>query len=592
MTTTNHFIRDLGLDRAAGLRVADVGGQTSAEPLRKRVNALHKSVVRAGRFRHVGAAAILMTLALVTAGVFGLYFTHHAVGGVAILLMAAALTALLLFSPQAVVRLVDGLEATVAGLRVQGTPVARGQPNDNAALVRQWMRQMLPLAGIKGIKDGLSAAASRAEAVDVDLAEHEDRAGKQLAAAEQQVHAFRLQLNQAASGWRGCFRARRVRRAARDVVNAIERRENAYCQVAAVRIARGEIAGIAKVLSDASVTAEDRVAVDAARIHANSLAQLEELRQQDGRNLAGKLLPRADSIVAATSSAVNREMGGILRRIADRVDSAPVETLIKEEVRLVLARTTVVPSSLKTCLSNGSAAHLAQIDAEAGEFAISAPTPGRVQRRVRWVMCQDAASSPLFQAIRQRSAGCTVRPVEHHDPDELICYTESRYEPGQELLELADAVPAIDAIDPNLRAAMITCVDDDDVILKDCSNQGSDLAQAARLLALAIVSGLVVRDRGHCYRLSDELRKVHGNGAVLAKGFDGATNAIHTDPRLQDILSVAVANHESARGAASVLAAIEAAMAQPDVPTAQRHRFKALLTDERDRLRILVQQAS
>jgi|CXWL01.1.fsa_nt_gi hypothetical protein len=582
MTSDNNLAHELGLVPASAL-VSKAARSLEDATLRARFDGARKSVARAGRFRYARVSAALFLVSLIAAGVFSLVVKHPLVGAFAISVVGGAFVAILLVDPQAIVRHVEAMESAAEGTCKQWRNHQRTGTRPASSIINDWLEKALPVAGVAGVRITLAEALDRAGATKLDLKGLYSAALTKNVVAVESVGALRAKLSNATSSWRARLSTLRVRRTSHAIINAVSVRVDSERHILAIEAATAALQAVIDSLQTAIAEVEDKLCVPAERLLQEYRSVITEMGAQDGRTLAGKAVPSANAIAAGARRAVECELPGILRRLAAKAPNDNLVESISDEVQRIVSIMADTTGGLRSWLDVDGGV-FGQIDSEAGEFCVSRVTPGRVQRRIRWVLCEGGASSPVFETIRRHSAGAIVRAIDHGDPSEIVVFTESRYEPGAEIVEFTDAISALDAVDADSKAAMITSVENDTLILHSRAEQGDDQREAERRLALAMAYQKVARDASERYRLLNGAASGRPR-AVIAQGFAEAAGEIHGDPQLADALSIAIEAYETTNGAVTAARAIDEAMTKPEfVPLAFHNRIREMLLIERDRL--------
>jgi hypothetical protein len=588
--TSNHLVQMAHLADVTGL-LASVAPDMALDTVRRRADASHAAVARAGRYRHAhwGAFCIVLAIALVGAAMLVPFSSLVLAAGGAVML-AVGLSLILLFDPKPVLQHVEAFERFCH--ETQDAWSASAQNHVAAALhptieaMERFPRDAIATGtSVKNVSELFRLAGMRARQVDAELETLEASALQNCQRAEEDLGTQMNRLRAKTRGWSSRLWARSVRRLANRVLDAREGLLTAKRQAVTLHVSRqAALVPTLQTLTTITEELQTKTASPLAVMIDAASNRIEELTQQGARGPFGKIIPNSQEILLRSREIIGARLAELSRMAAIRPEATTIEEAITQAVKTVLDNNTVTPRRLTDCveqLNGGRENALTQLTDESTEQAVSRIIPGRVPRRVRAVIIQGGPSSPLTKAIEQRSEGCVVRGIDHDDERDLIQITESRYEPGPELVELTEASPALNLLSKDVKAAMVTAVEDDALVLDQCRpDQRSEPDRGLKLLLRGLVFDRLTR-RGNTYQFHGVPASDGSTNGCLGKSFEAAATILQTDARQARRLEQAIDAEVEARGLDGTSKAIQAALNRPDfVPAVHASRAHRALTEE------------
>ena len=224
---------------------------------------------------------------------------------------------------------------------------------------------------------------------------------------------------------------------------------------------------------------------------------------------------------------------------------------------------------------------LRQIDQQSLEFCNAETKPGSTQIRFRFLLAQGGGTSPTCKDVEKANGSISTRSIDHPQANEVVCVTESRFEPASIITEYLEAARQFQSLPADKRAQMIVEVEDDETLLCYAPESSHDAGRPSRLLCLGLLMGLVKRTGAESYKLSD--RNDAGN-APFAKGFDQAVDVLSTDLALARQIEQGLGQVYSVEGVEAIRAKIAEAKTKSLVPKDAGKRFRDTLDEELRRL--------
>ncbi len=564
--------------------VPDIG----RDSIRRRADSAHGALGRAGRFRHAvwGVICILIALGFV-AGAVLVPTASHGLASAAALFLVVGIMLVLMFDPKPALQHAEAFdrfctdtdEQWLLEAKARATTLLEPVLLEMARFPRGAMRAG---NGGKNVLEALQSSKATANATSHEIEARTTAALSKARELEEEYGKQIVRLRTSARSWTARLWASAVRRPANRVVDVREALLAANRQAQAAHLA-GEIASQLNHALDEVIRNWDSSVVlplNDAKDKASKL--VDDYVKQGSRNLFGKSIPESQEITSLSERLINAKMSEICRSVAITSEHAPICNVMDNQVRTAIETSKVIPENLADCVGrmNGKLDDLlTQLTAEGSELVVSKPIPGRVPRRLRTVIVSGGDSSPLTRAIAERSEGCIVRGLEHESDLELIEFTEARFEPGAEIVELREASAALSHLSEDAKEVMITAVDEDDLILKHSQpERRSDPEAPYRLLVLGVITGQVIRSGSEQYRESDVTDPKNGH---FGKGFEHAAHIIGTDVGLACRLESRIAQVFQSEGEAAVLQRIRESFSASDfVPSAAMPTFRRILLEE------------
>ncbi len=576
--------------------LATITPDLSLDAIRRRADATHAAVARAGRFRyaHWGVFCLVLALALIGAAVV-VPLASLPLAGAGAVMLTSGLILLLLFDPRPALQHVDafhhfcqethnqwGVEAA-EHMKAVIEPIIEG--------LKQFPREkMASSASVKGLAEALHQAEARGREVEAQLQDLEVLACQSAHRAEEDYATHMNRLRASSRCWSSRLWSGLVRRPAHRALDARESSLAAKRQVLILQVAQeATLAPMIQAIRTIAGDLQTNTANPLTLLADAALQQLSEYTNQGTRGPFGKIIPGPQEIVLRSREIVQARLPDITRSVATRPEDLPIERAIDEQVAAVLKNNAAIPRRLVDCLEqmNGGLENaISQLTVEAAELAVSKLTPGRVPRCLRTVIVHGGPASVLAKAVERRSEGFTVRGIEHDSEKEMIQINECRFEPGAELVELREASEALNLLSEDMKAVMITAGDDDQMVLAQCRpDQRTDPERGLRLLLRGLAFDCLTR-KGNTYQFNGVPAPDGSSNGCLATGFESAIEALQIDAQHADRLQQAIDAQIESRGLEGTCKAIQSALNRSDlVPAAHVVRARGILTEELRQLR-------
>lgn len=561
------------------------------DPIRRRADAAHAAVARAGRFRHAHWGAFCLTLAIAVIGAAMLIpaasFPLASSGSI---ILALGLAMILRFDPKPGLQHVDAFDRFCQETQDNWAIATRDhvgatiQPIIEA--VRQFPRDTIASgAGVNGVAAALRQAQARGREVEVEMQNLHMAACQATNRAEEDYTTSLSRLRASTRRWYSRLWAGSVQRLANHALDAresllAEKRLAVILQLVREAGLTPMTQALREILQDLETNAADPLAsiLDA------SSQQINDYTKQGTRGPFGKIIPNPQEIVARSHEIVQARLPEIARSVATRPDAIPIAQAIEERVQTVLANNSATPQRLVDCLEQmqgGMENALGQMTDEAGPLAVANGILGRTPRHLRTLIVHGGSSSVMTKAIERRSEGCMVRGIEHDSEKEIIQINECRFEPGAELTELREASQSLSLLPDEMKAVMIVAVEDDAVVLEQCRpEQRSEPERGLKLLLRGLAFERLTR-KGNTYQFNGVPRPDGISNGCLAQGFEAAVEALQTDAQQASRLQQAIDAETEARGLEGTCKAIQIALSLPNlVPADQTARARKILLDE------------
>lgn len=469
----------------------------SLEQVRHRAEATYGAVANTGRFRYapLGVFCIIMAIALIAAAVF-IPSANYELAGSGALVLAIGVMLIFLFDPNPAVRHVEAFDTFCQETDGQWTSTAQETTLTALQPILTDLRSFASNAvasgaGVKAATEALRAAELQGKQLQGDLDQRLTEAIQASKSTQEQLYGQSDRLRTTIRRGSLWFRAGPIRRLANRVVNARESHLAGRRLVLGLQALRD--AFIEPFISEIQATLEsweDSASNPLANARDVASGQIADFARQGDRSAFGKSIPATNELIALSRGIVEGRLPEIRRAVMHRPEKTPIQDAINEQVRAAIQNSRSIPEHLTDWLDtrNGWTEDLlSHLSEEGAELAVSKLIPGREQRRFRTVLVQGGASSPFTKAIKDRAEGCEVRGMEHDNEGELIVLTESRFEPGAELVELMEASESLAFMSDEMKAATVTAVDDDDLVLKQCRPENRrDSERGLRLLCVGL----------------------------------------------------------------------------------------------------------
>lgn len=576
---------------AAGVHnVGSFKSRVSTDPaldeIRRITDCSNKAIARSGRFNHASWGITLVILGCSFIGAAWFLPTQDVELGVAAALCVAGGVVLIVrYDPNSAVRQVEAFDRLVVAGHQTWASVAEQHASAMAATLTEAIagtphRIMESGYGIREIISALHDTIAQARELQQAL-EHEAETGAQETAVASEVSSTKDADFRRHSARRiARFFAGGVRKRAAAALGARERLASLRRKEVSLRHVMSVANTVERALEETARTLEQSGLTPLVELADHANQEVDSKLQQGARGLFGKIVPPAQDVVEKARALFTPRIDEIARAVVARANNVSLADAIMIEVDAILARNPLSPPDLASYFAglNGTAeAILAQFTNESEELAISQPIPGRTRRRIRAVLVKDGANSPLTRSIQQRSEGFVVRGIEVDNPQQLLQVTESRFEPGSELVELRDAAQVLNQLSDEAKAVMVTAVDDDALVLNQFRpEERENPRRGMRLLALGLATGVIVRRRA-----TYELKQPNGLAVVIGKSFHATVEALQADtPNSKDVRQLIEAEM-TARGSDGFCRAAHEAVQQPTlVPEEHLAEVQALLAEE------------
>ncbi len=595
--TATEYVQQCSGTADADRFINRVGPDQQIESVRRRADQTSSAIARSGRFRftHWSVLLLIVGASLVGAAAF-IATAALPLGVTGALCIASGIVGASAYDPKPASRHLELFCDYVESADADWRQSARRQSADRTAAITAAVEAVPGAApgggwGLRELSAGCRAAAATANWVSADLESRAAVAAAAAATAEEDLRRRLADFRARTRTWAARLRGGQIRRRGGLAVETAENLVSKRRSAESLLLARQSLAEV-KAALDRLLGTLDRDGIHPLMAMADDARKAaDDLLRQGSRGPFGSTVPVPEKIASGARMLFEPRTGDLCRAVVARQEGIAIAGAVETEVRAVLERTPIGPSDLTQYAAelNGTAeGAFSQLNDEAAELAVSRPTPGRIPRRLRAVLTHGGANSPLTKAIAQRSVGCVVRGIDLDDPSQLIQVVESRFEPGSELVEIAEAARSLALLSDEAKAAMVTAVavhDREQVLTLVRPEERTEAGRGLRLLVLGLSLGLLVRRRS-VYEAAGAVAS-HGNG-VLGRSFEEAEENAGAESPLAKRLREAIESAITERGAEAAGRAIREAIGRTAlVPAEHLARARAALEDELESLRKL-----
>jgi hypothetical protein len=362
-------------------------------------------------------------------------------------------------------------------------------------------------------------------------------------AAQEDLQRKRGQLNAACQGWKAMFIPGPARRAAREVLNAISK----CCDFRlAEATSKAELQAYQAILEGLDMLPT----VQAIEAQA-SLCQFPEMPIW-----IGTAVPSPEILRSAAIERVDANIKLIREKIIAASGQQSPEQVVQQEIDQIFRGSLPGAKSVEEhvlSLNGGGKEWAERVRREALPFSPLTPHVGRIRHCKSWCMTANGADSAVFRNLKgSLSDQATKLFALEGSSSQMLFFDEERGVTPGEFDELPGLFDAFRSLPPREQRLLCTACDPDDLI-NFYPERGRDENRPLRLLACALVFGLISRNGAELYMFC---------GEVIGKGFGSTLEAIKVDQRLAVNIASKLETTMSSEGSAAAAAKLKSAREQ------------------------------